>query len=240
MWMKKNLFIILFINVLLIIVSCSQEGDTGPTGPAGEDVAVLEFQQGNYPSDAYTGVTDAYLEAGSYSDTNYGNATSLFIGRYVFLTHDGAERFVLKFNLNDLQSQHIKVKKAQIILYCSSLFPISTTMTVTPYEVTESWFEGDVTWNSRTNTAPWSVTGGAHVLTSAGNSVYIDGNYGYKIFNINASVVQKWIDNPGSNYGLIFISDTENIPGNRYAGFYSKDYATINYRPKLVIYYTLN
>ncbi|MCX8093508.1 MAG: DNRLRE domain-containing protein [Candidatus Goldbacteria bacterium] len=237
--MRKSVFLILLCCIIVFLFSCTQQGDKGPTGPNGEDIAILQFQTGRYPSDAYDGVTDAYLESGFYADTNYGSYASFFVGRYVFGLHNGRERFVLKFDLSELQNQYIKVKKAEIILYCNSGTPSSVTMTVTPYEITKVWEESEVTWNSSETSVAWTTAGGDYVATPAGSTIYIDKVNEYKIFNINASIVQKWIDNPDNNFGLIFISDTENLSGNWWVGFASKDNTNINYRPRLVIYYTL-
>jgi len=237
--MKDKLSFVLLLLPLIFVLSCSQ-GDVGPTGPTGEDAAVLQFQSGNYPSDAYTGVTDCYLEGGWAADTNYGTSDYFFIGRYKSGMHNGEERALLKFDLSELQNQHIKIKKADIILYCYMLRPSSTTITVTPYEVNKYWEETETTWNNSEAGITWVTAGGDYSTTPVGNSLYIDKSGEYKIFSINPSVVQKWIDNPQNNFGLIFISDTENINENRWAGFYSTDNSTVSYRPKLVIYYTLN
>jgi len=243
--MKKQFLPVLLMFLLVLVLSCSK-GDTGPSGPTGktgENVAVLEFQNGVYPSDVYAGTTDAYIESGTPADTNYGSSTSLFIGHYLnFLTdHNDAERFVLKFDLTGFQGQNIKVKKAEITLYTVQCSPTETTMTVTPLELTNSWVETETTWNSRNATEPWALAGGDYLPSpAAGDSVKLEKINEYKIFNINPSIVQKWIDTPENNFGLIFISDTEKIIANRYFGFYSGNYASnLLKRPKLTIYYTL-
>lgn len=236
--MKVKLFFVLFLLPLIFVLSCSQ-GDVGPTGHAGEDAAVLQFQAGNYPSEAYTGVTDCYLEGGNAANTNYGLANYFFVGRYKSGMHNGKERFLLMFDLSELQNQHINVKKADIILYCYNSDPTSTTITVTPYEVNKYWKENEVTWNNSETGINWTNSGGDYSATPAGNSLYMDKTGEYKIFSIKPSIVQKWIDNPNNNFGLIFVSDTENIDNNRWFGFYSSNNIAVSYRPKLVIYYTL-
>jgi len=238
--MKKFLFLIL--SVVVFIMSCSQ-GDTGPAGTIGEDIAILEFQEEVSPSHTYIGTMDAYLEGGSYSISNYGTSDYLFIGRYINIipSHNGAERFLLKFDLTGFQNQKIKVKKAEITLYSPSVsvYPTGTTMTVTPYEITDEWIEDEVTWDDKNSSSTWTSAGGDYSGV-AGNSVKLNDIDKYYIFNINSSIVQKWIDTPEKNHGLIFISDTESIQQSRYFGFYSKDYTGNEYRrPKLTIYYTL-
>lgn len=41
--MKDKLSFVLLLLPLIFVLSCSQ-GDVGPTGPTGEDAAVLQFQ----------------------------------------------------------------------------------------------------------------------------------------------------------------------------------------------------
>jgi hypothetical protein len=191
----------------------------------------MNFQDGVYPSATYSGTADSYIDSGS-AGVNFGSSENLYDGYNG--GSGGAERTIIKFDLSLISSQSLIVKEAYLTMYVSQRSTVSD-FTVTPHKITKDWAENLVMWNAG---VPWTADGGDFEANAAGAAVTMDAVNVMKTFEIDAAVVQGWLDKPADNYGLIFIADSEGSGFNSWVSFISRDYSVAAMlRPRLTVYY---
>jgi len=71
-------------------------------------------------------------------------------------------------------------------------------------EGTESGDDGTCNWEEATSTTSWTTDGGDFLPAVAGNMPTDD--EGYQAMSLPAALVQDWIDNPSTNFGLMLLS----------------------------------
>jgi hypothetical protein len=165
--------------------------------------------------------------ANTSANGNFGNAEWMQLG--IFL---GFSTYRMLW-FADMPSHPVEVKHATVQLYCHMTGSLHHA-NISVYPLTQSWVEGEVTWNERNSGNPWSSGGGDYDNT---REVNLDvGTTGcWHSFNIT-DIVQDWVDGVIPNHGLIFIANAVEIGEN--ARFYSSDYATdANLRPKFILSY---
>ncbi len=247
--LKKSLFFILAVIILcLILFSCKGDpgaaGDKGPAGSAGSSLIVMQFQNGVYPSDAYTGTEDTFIINNATSFNN-GNCSS-FIAANTDCSAINSARGLIKFDVSSIVPSNVTVKKAYLELcMIDGGFPIG----FVTHELTKSFEEGNscnasgsASWISATATDAWTTPGGDYNPEPMSNIFNVPASpTTYKVtLELNPSVVQKWISNPAQNYGMIIKSYPEQGEGVCLgARFVSSEDSYLPYRPKLVIYYSL-
>jgi hypothetical protein len=177
----------------------------------------------------YAGMQDARIESATPS-TNYGADTALF-------ADGGPDRgTLLKWDLTSLPAAS-QVLAASMTFYVTN----SSTNTYEIYQLLRDWTEANVTWNVATGTASWQ-TAGAQGSTDRGSTVlgqFPTGSTGTITVNLNAAglaVVQSWINNPWSNFGLIV---QDYVEGDDSVAFSSSEAATTSNRPLLSITYRI-
>lgn len=237
--MKKYLFIIFVLITGLILLSC--KGETGPAGAAGEAGKALNvtiFQQDAYPNSSYQGISDSIIYSG-YPDYNYGSCDE----HYIMANDTQESRLLIKFsNLDNFIPVNSTIISSKIIL-CGGNLVTYTAGYLQAFELIKYWEEGDqcgntktVSWNKRSSLYDWTNQGGDFNSTPISDAVKVNTYLAYYTLNLNKDVVSKWIKSPGENFGvLIKIVNQDGalvILG-------SKEYATVEYRPKLFIYYTI-
>lgn len=230
---KKIVFCAFVFACAVFLYACRGDtGGSGLSGPDGSSLSVMNFQDGVYPSSAYNGTADSYIESGAGSGTNYGSSEYLYQG-YI-IGSGSADRSVFKFDLSLLAGQSVIVKKAYLTVYVSQRTSVSD-FTVTPHKVTPGWDEGQVAWAAG---SPWIAAGGDFETAAAGMPAVMDAANVLKTFEINADVAQSWIDNPAQNYGLILVADSEAGGLNSWVSYISRNYSvTPSMRPRLTVYY---
>ena len=158
---------------------------------------------------------------------NYGSSIEILI--------DGSPDYgtVIKWDISAIPSGEI-IQSASITFTVFS----STGDVYEVYEMKRDWVESQATWNEYASGSSWE-TGGAQGSLDRGTTVLgtITGSTGSQTINLNSSgiaLVQSWVDNPSSNFGIT-IQD--------YAGasdgmdFYSSEYATASWRPTFTVQY---
>ncbi len=219
--MKKIIVTLLSVFLLFAFFSCKGEtgdkGATGATGPSGADGSILiMFQQGIYPSLSYNGVKDTCIVK-NLSNFNYGgcqNSGSGTFGTYI------ATRALIKFDISDIAPSNVIVTKAELTFNLNQIYGSNT---YTAYKLTRDWIEGNFCDAASTTVCTWTVYGAGNWTTPGGdydpspvsNSIFVSGSLPQTItFSLNTAMVQSWISNPASNYGIIIIADNESVVNN--------------------------
>jgi hypothetical protein len=103
------------------------------------------------------------------------------------------------------------------------------------YEINRSWVEREATWLLYATGSSWEVAGAKGTLDRGAQVGSITPRTtGKQSSLISASVVQRWIDEPASNNGII-IANTTNADA---FDFSSREAATVGNRPQLQLTYT--
>ncbi len=152
---------------------------------------------------------------------NYGGANWFMVGKLVAgATNNTLLRFT---DLSAASGQ--TVTNATLRLYKTDWSNQTADVTVNIYQVAAAnagWVEGaglgtlvdgtsDWSWKIQTVNTPWAggqnsgcgKAGTDYTISLVGSVTALDATAGYIDINLDASVIQNWIDNPSQNYGLI-------------------------------------
>lgn len=191
----------------------------------------LSFQDGASPSPAYAGTRDTRLKSGS-PNTNYGTSDPLNVD-------GGAEDIstLLKWDLGSIPPGS-SVNAVSITVNVTN----ASTVSYEVYEVLRAWVEGNGTmgsgasWNVFDGTVAWEAAGAQGGLDRSSTPVGVltASALGPHTFSLNANgvaVVQGWVNNPGSNRGLI----VQDYAGSNALAFNSRENAAPANRPRLTV-----
>jgi hypothetical protein len=175
----------------------------------------------------YTASADARILANAPT-TNYGAAVTLGADGDEPAGSGKDEYGLVKWNLSDI-APGSKVGSASVALTVTD----SSTQAYQAYALKRPWSESEVTWNSYAAGKPWEVAGAQGSLdreaTAAGNLA--PSPTGERTFVLPTALVQRWVDDPATNHGIIFASVT-NTDG---FDFYSRESSTQSQRPRLTV-----
>jgi Domain of unknown function (DUF5122) beta-propeller len=160
--------------------------------------------------------------------TNYGGATSIFVDGDAGSGKD--DYALLKWDLSGLIAPGTKVSSASVTLSVSNN---PSTQTYEAYALKRAWVESLATWNSYAAGLPWEVAGAKGSLdreTTVASTITPFAT-GEQTFALSPSLVQRWVDDPASNQGII-IADAANADG---FDFYSRESADGSQRPRLTV-----
>jgi len=202
---------------------------------SGNAVQVIRLQQGR---EGYTGARDTYIvNPGAVStgeqDAPHGSAPTLI------LRYDPNRKGLLQFDLAPLREivdLGTEIKSAQLMVNLTEAK--SQTLVVTANEVLRPWVDSEATWSRASNGQPWNAPGAwspADIRALAESAVNLSATGAYT-FNLKPLVL-RWLDNPGSNFGLALIGQGINSTF-RYP-LASAEFADIAKRPALDIEYVL-
>jgi hypothetical protein len=224
--MKKILFLFLVAAVFLF-VSC--RGDKGPAGEPASNVYQMMFQDGTFPYNSYSGTIDSYIDSQN-ATSNYGTALQInadYSGGYT-------QRALVKFDLTSITPSNVTVVNAYLTLAIGSSF--GTAGSVAAYKLNKPWQEPYATWLLYNYMSSWATEGGDY--DAAPVSDIITPATSCATFTLNNSLIQGWIANPGTNYGLMIKSQNEGTADGGLQ-FYSREYTEVSQRPKLTVFYKL-
>ncbi len=158
-------------------------------------------------------------------NTNYGATTLGADGDEP--SGSGKDKYgLLRWDLSSM-APGTKISSASVTLSVTN----SSTQTYQAYALKRGWAESEVTWNSSAAGRPWEVAGAKGSLdreaTVAGTVT--PSATGERTFALSAAVVQRWVDNPTTNQGII-IANATNSDG---FDFYSRESSTSSQRPRL-------
>jgi hypothetical protein len=228
----KEYFLFFAAVFTALVMSSCKAGPAGPQGVKGPDasdgLSVIMFQDGLYPTGAYTGCSDTRIWSGANADTNYGSYTYLELGS----GGDGQKRGLIEFQVQGLPAG-AAVKKAVITLYCGSVAVGSPEFVF--YSVTQhNWAESQATWNSYSTGNLWTTPGGDYTASAiSGFQEPVTGSY--ISWELDPAVVQSWFDDPAQTFGTALIVKDPGTPGD--CVFASSNSGDLEQGPKLAVYY---
>src|SRR5262245_58972929 len=149
-----------------------------------------------------------------------GAGDGIYVGRVGTLGQGTARRGVLAFSLSAIPARSTINSVTLTLVMVQS--PNSNAANVTVHRVNADWGEagslgagsgapalpGDATWIYRFfNSQSWTSAGGDFdAVASAAQSVTALGTYAWSGSGL-VNIVQSWIDNPTSNFGLLLLGD---------------------------------
>ena len=191
------------------------------------------FQDGVAPNSSYAGTSDTYLSENAPT-SNFGSSTALVLDGNDPNPTGNDLVTVIKWDTSSIPAGSV-ADSAQIAI---DVFDASSG-SYEIYEMKRSWVESEATWNVFAAGNNWQ-TAGANGSQDRGSTVLgaltasAVGPYNISLGPDALALVQSWIDNPGSNNGLI-IANTSTGNG---LDFRSSEYAAATSRPKLTISYS--
>jgi hypothetical protein len=220
----KKLFVFASLLTALLFVSCGSNPAT-PVDPV-NDLMIMMFKDGFYPSTVYSQTSDTFIDSGN-AGSNFGGNFDINTGCYSGVTR----RALIKFDITDIVPVNVTVEKAYLTLTPNG--SIGTMPSFQAYRINKSWAETAVTW---------SLIAGNHETGACSNSVSYSAAADNKLtFEIDSAMVQSWLTNPATNYGVMILASNETSGPDGYVGFVNRQQAAgYEYlRPKLTIYYRL-
>ena len=191
------------------------------------------FQDGVAPNGSYSGTADTYLSENAPT-SNFGSSTALVLDGNDPNPTGNDLVTVIKWDISSIPADSL-VDSAQIEI---DVFDASSG-SYEIYEMKRNWVESEATWNIFAAGNNWQTPGangpldrGSTVLGAVTASAV--GPYSISLGPDALTLVQAWIDAPGSNNGLIIANTTT---GNG-LDFRSSEYGTATSRPKLTIGYS--
>lgn len=160
------------------------------------------------------------------ANKNYGSSDKMYVGGYVSGSQLYECRALVKFDLPAVSSEYgnMQIVNAQLKLTNSSTGTPNDISAINMYQVTESWSENTVTWNTRPQTSS-IVKEVRPGQSGAGESK----------FDLTALAI-AWAKDSTTNHGVAFAA----IGGDTYANavqWYTEDAATTANRPAVTISY---
>jgi hypothetical protein len=178
---------------------------------------------------------DTFVNAGARS-SNYSN-DSQSLNTYTWPTNTSANRIVMKWDLSAIP-QNATIHEATLSLDVYSASGDESYEVSAHKIVANNPDISSCTWNTYDGVHSWTggANGGEQALAPAESTAIVDRTAGYKNCSIT-QMVQQWVSNPSSNYGLMLDSDsTAASDSNRL--FRPTEYSNPDQRPKLTVTYS--
>lgn len=197
----KSIQIPLFTSLLIILSLC---------GP------VLKSESAAFDL-ALTAVEDTFISDREPS-SSFGSDSSLGLG---YSDDFGAQRLLLRFDLEDQLLENSLILEAELQLYVEAADPeFDPPLAIDVYRITEGWNETITNWNNRPDISGL-ITSGA-----------IERDINFHKVDVT-ELVRDWQLGNESNYGLMIIADA-NVSNQRYRAIASREAQTL-FRPRLTI-----
>ncbi|HEY5927031.1 MAG TPA: DNRLRE domain-containing protein [Kofleriaceae bacterium] len=220
-------------------------------GPATGLMTTKRFG-GRLDSDAPSSATDTFIvDDVNHLGRNWGALERIFVCRHCMCTScegiaggDDDAFGLLRFDLSTQIPACSTVQSATLHLHTNS--DNLGTGSVVAYQVLEAWdegtgdlFDGEIgaaNWTNRQLNNPW-INAGADEPSSRGTAILASFSPNVTETNypttLSKAIVQSWVDNPGTNHGLVLV-----IEGSMSdVHFYSTESAMPNKRPALEVTY---
>lgn len=193
--------------------------------------ATLVLQQG----EQYSGALDTFISI--YTPASAHGFEPLLGIRWDRGRASADESALLSYNLQAVP-QTATVQKATFSLYTTGRSNINS-LTVGAFEVLRPWRPDQATWYSPTLSLPWAVMGCNGIdsdrRATAEDSTGIPGVGVWIDLDVTA-MVQRWVSNPGANFGMIVRPAGDGQPSVRYEVASAK-HPDPGLRPRLTLTY---
>jgi hypothetical protein len=164
------------------------------------------------------------------STANYGGATTLKVDGD---NPDGSGKDVsslLRWDLSSVPAGS-KVDSASVTVNVTN----SSSQTYQVYDLKRPWVGSAATWQQYASGSTWEVAGAKGSLDRGSQVGSLSATTtGTRSFTLSPALVQRWLDNPASNQGII-IANATNTDG---IDFYSREADDASFRPSLNVNYT--
>ena len=172
-----------------------------------------------------TSIADASILENA-PNTNYGGAATLGADGDR-PSGSGKDRYgLLRWDLGGI-APGTRINSASVTLSVTNSSP----ETYQAYALKRAWVESEVNWNRYAAGKPWGVAGAKGSLdreaTAAGTVT--PSATGERTFALPTAMVQRWVDDPSTNYGIIIANATNPDEFE----FYSRESATGSQSPRL-------
>ena len=190
----------------------------------------ISFQQGLLPAADYAGAADATLSEAEPQKNLGADSACLVDGDDPPLSGNDLA-CLLRWDLSALPPG------SQLTAATLSVDVFNVTAgAYAAFAVARPWNEAEATWTQAADGVPWQMAGAQGAADRASLSLlsFTPNALGARSFSFNPdglAVLQGWIDDPGSNHGLILAAST--ITDG--ADFYSSQAANAASRPKLTL-----
>jgi PKD repeat protein len=184
--------------------------------------------------------SDTYVNVGQGGSVNY-STDNVSLNTYTWPVNTVANRIVMKWDVSAIPS-NATIHSATLSLYMygyeegggDDQYDISVHKIVN-----HNPYISGCTWNTYDGVNAWTggANGGAQDMAGAEDTNTLDKTPGYKSWTVT-NMVQDWVTNPSSIFGLMFDSDsTASNDSNR--DFRPTEFSNPDQRPKLVVTYTI-
>ncbi len=125
-----------------------------------------------------------------------------------------SSRALVQFDFSSIPSNAV-ISSAALTVSVSSVPPTPVNSMFDMRTVQVSWTSNSVTWNNRTSSATWAAAGGvigSDFSSRVSQTNYFGSSAGNYTFVSNSNLVadvQTWLQNPGTNYGWVMISESQ-------------------------------
>ena len=199
--------------------------------PTAGAITSISFQNGVLPTAGYAGMIDTMIKQGS-ATSNFGTGATIEVDG-----DDGSgvdKTILLKWDVSSIPA-------GKTVTSASLVFRVldATGNSYQVYELKQNWVETQSTWNVFSTGNNWQTAGafgandrGTVVLGTAGPAS-VGTNYTVTLNASGIALVQNWVNNPATNFGLV-IGNSTSTDG---LDFSSSEAATAVDHPKLVITY---
>lgn len=246
--MNLNRAFRLILATLALVLGCEQPTETTTPQPAAarDPVFVVHLQNGSSPTAAYSGCSDTTLFNGPASDYEYGGSTVLTVGTAT--TSATIRRSLVKFELSNVViPSSATVERAYLTLHTYGGGGLTSDSKIYAYRLTTSWREGDSAGEPSTSYASWddpgpgtwSTAGGDFDVDPMSEEIPDSNSSGFITFELDASVVDAWVEDRTTNHGLVLKHGTEESVLD-YVSFISSEWPEPAERPILTVYYSVD
>ena len=256
--MKRCLIVLL--GALLFIGCKGKQGVDGPTGPQGNPGVGLPtyskfFKNGVWPSTSYAGNDFNRVDAAN-PYVNYQNDGSLKTSNSV----TDISKILARFKIDGAMPINASITGAILELEILNTSNIGAVVSVGAYNMSIPamvdtgsciWVANYCNWVYYGGGYYWITCGGGLGDISAGNNYdatpmdvvtlpsSISGTYTRIGWNIPASIVQKWLNSPAKNNGVVLCALNEGTQTTGNVDFAAPNNANLDYRPNLIVTYNV-
>jgi hypothetical protein len=175
------------------------------TGAAAVLLALLPGASASADTVTATASADTYITEHPVlggPDSNHGGDLYLYeIGSYYY------EAFpLIWFDLSRFAGQTVTGPASLSLTVSGTIYSLTVSQSLEAFQVLVPWDESTVTWNSF---GPGPISG-TNIGTTALDAIAVTVRPGSIVtFPLPAALLQLWINNPSTNYGLLLLSTTE-------------------------------